>query len=56
MTDLERDLRAVLNKYNMEIYEISIILTNCEKNILEIVFEDTEEINGIYKRKDYICR
>lgn len=45
MTDLERDLRAVLNKYNMQIHEIYIILAN-NKSILEIVFEDIEESYG----------
>lgn len=40
MTDLEKDLIKVLNKYNMEVIEIKIILTNYKRNILEIVFED----------------
>lgn len=57
MTDLEKDLRELLNKYNMEIHEISIILTNYEKNILEIVFEDTdEELNGIDKKQGIMCK
>lgn len=57
MTDLEKDLRELLNKYNMEIHEISIILTNYERNILEIVFEDIdEELNGIYKKQNFMCK
>lgn len=40
MTDLEKDLIEVLNKYDMEIKEINIILTNYERNILEIVYKD----------------
>lgn len=57
MTDLEKDLREVLNKYNMQIHEISIILTNYERNILEIVFEDTnEELNGIDKKQGAMCK
>ena len=47
MTDLERDLRETLKKYDREIHTISIILTNHERNILEIVFE---EMNDSFKR------
>lgn len=55
MTDLEKDLRELLNKYNMQIHEISIILTNYERNILEIVFEDIEELNVVNKKQSFVC-
>ena len=44
MTDLEKDLRQVLEKYNMYIYGIHILFGTNGKNILEILFED-EEVN-----------
>ena len=41
MTELEQDLRELLLKYNMEIYEISVLLHG-KRPILAIGFEEIQ--------------
>lgn len=45
MTDLEKDLREILLKYGMNIYEISILLVNNNRNILAISFKEVADDN-----------
>ena len=42
MTGLEKELREVLEKYNMYVYGIHILFGLNGKNILEILFEDED--------------
>lgn len=46
MTQLEIELRELLLKYGLNPLEINIIFTHTGKDILEIIIENTEEING----------
>ena len=52
MNNLERDLREVLNKYGIQICEISILFSYTGKNIIEIVVDEMEDKN----RRKYATR
>lgn len=43
MTQLEVELRELLLKYGFNIYEINIIFTHTNIDILEIIIENIEE-------------
>lgn len=40
MSGLEIELRELLKKYGMDIYEISIVFSNNKRNVLAISFEE----------------
>lgn len=50
MTGLERELREILQKYEMDICEISILFSPIGRNILAISFEEIENDNRIRER------
>lgn len=56
MTDLERELRILLNKYKMDVCEVSILFNNNGRNILAISFDELGEENGTNSRRIFIKR